>query len=71
MTTPWAAQAPDSALVAGDPGHEDEVVVDIWERNRFLNTYPTVYGYVSVSPRRHVEHVVRDLTVDEYLWLAR
>src|SRR4029079_14408056 len=30
---------------------------------------PTVYGWVLVSPRRHVEHNARDLTEEQYLRL--
>jgi diadenosine tetraphosphate (Ap4A) HIT family hydrolase len=45
------------------------VVFDDGEHIAFLNRYPTLYGYVLVSPRRHVEHVVRDLSAEEYLRL--
>jgi diadenosine tetraphosphate (Ap4A) HIT family hydrolase len=56
------------ALIAGEPEYEHEqVIFDDGEHVAFLTRYPTVYGYVLVSPRRHVEHVVRDLTEDEYL----
>jgi diadenosine tetraphosphate (Ap4A) HIT family hydrolase len=44
-------------------------VFDDGDHVAFLNRYPTVYGYVLVSPRRHVEHVVRDLSEEEYLRL--
>jgi diadenosine tetraphosphate (Ap4A) HIT family hydrolase len=44
-------------------------VLDDGEHVTFLNAYPTLYGYVLVSPRRHVEHIVRDLSADEYLRL--
>ena len=58
------------ALVAGESGYEHErVVFDDGDHIAFLSRYPTVYGYALVSPRRHVEHVVRDLTSDEYLRL--
>jgi diadenosine tetraphosphate (Ap4A) HIT family hydrolase len=58
------------ALVAGDgPEERHAVVFDDGEHIAFLNRYPTVYGYVLVSPRRHVEHVVRDLNEEEYLRL--
>ena len=56
-------------LVAGRPGDAHEVVFDDGEHIAFLSRYPTVYGYVLVSPRRHVEHIVRDLNKDEYLRL--
>jgi len=55
-------------LIAGEPGYEHEqIVFDNGEHVAFLSRYPTVYGYLLVSPRRHIEHVVRDLTADEYL----
>jgi diadenosine tetraphosphate (Ap4A) HIT family hydrolase len=59
------------ALVAGDEGTDEAhaVVFDDGEHVAFLSRYPTVYGYVLVSPRRHVEHVVRDLDEKEYLRL--
>jgi diadenosine tetraphosphate (Ap4A) HIT family hydrolase len=56
------------ALIAGEPGYEHEQsVYDDGEHIAFLNRYPTVYGYVLVSPRRHIEHVVRDMSSDDYL----
>jgi diadenosine tetraphosphate (Ap4A) HIT family hydrolase len=57
------------ALVAGGSEDPHQVVFDDGEHVAFLSRYPTVYGYVLVSPRRHVEHVVRDLGEEEYLRL--
>lgn len=57
------------AFLAGDPDYAHEVVFDDGEHIAFLNKYPTVYGYVLVAPRRHVVHVVRDLSRDEFLRL--
>jgi diadenosine tetraphosphate (Ap4A) HIT family hydrolase len=57
------------ALVAGGPEDAHALVFDDGDHVAFLNRYPTVYGYVLVSPRRHVEHVVRDLSEEEYLRL--
>ena len=57
------------ALLAGDPDDHHEVVFDDGEHIAFLSKYPTLYGYVLVSPRRHVEHIVRDLSAEEYLRL--
>ena len=58
------------ALICGVAGYEHEVVLDDGEHIAFLSRYPTVYGYLLVAPRRHVEHVFRDLTTEEYgrLW---
>ena len=57
------------ALLAGDPAYAHEVVLDDGEHVAFLSRHPTLYGYALVSPRRHVEHVVRDLTEPEYVRL--
>jgi diadenosine tetraphosphate (Ap4A) HIT family hydrolase len=57
------------AIVADGPDDTHEIVFDDGEHIAFLNRYPTLYGYVLVSPRRHVEHLVRDLTAAEYLRL--
>lgn len=57
------------AIVAGGSEDPHEVVFDDGEHIAFLSRYPTVYGYVLVSPRRHVEHIVRDLGEEEYLRL--
>lgn len=58
------------AMLAGDEGYEHEVVLDDGEFIAFLSRYPTVYGYLLVAPRRHAEHLFRDLTAQEYgrLW---
>jgi histidine triad (HIT) family protein/ATP adenylyltransferase len=55
---------------AAEQGYEHEVVLDDGEHIAFLSRYPTVYGYLLVAPKRHVEHVFRDLTPLEYgrLW---
>ncbi|PZG15795.1 HIT family protein [Nonomuraea aridisoli] len=60
------------AIVAGDPAYDLEQIVYEDERHlAFLNRYPTLPGYLLVSPKRHVEHVVRDLSEDDYLALMR
>ncbi|TDD45291.1 HIT family protein [Nonomuraea terrae] len=60
------------AIVAGDPAYDLEQIVYEDDRHlAFLNRYPTLPGYLLVSPKRHVEHVVRDLSEDDYLALMR
>ncbi|MFB4277292.1 MULTISPECIES: HIT family protein [unclassified Nonomuraea] len=55
------------AIVAGDPDYALEQIVYEDDRHlAFLARYPTMPGYVLVSPKRHVEHVVRDLDEDDY-----
>ncbi|MGW4325842.1 GDSL-type esterase/lipase family protein [Nocardia sp. NPDC004573] len=57
------------AFLEGRPGHEHHMVYDDGEHVAFLNKYPTLFGYVLVVPRRHVEDVVADLTPQQYLRL--
>ncbi|GAA3565059.1 hypothetical protein GCM10022419_052170 [Nonomuraea rosea] len=60
------------AIVAGDPAYDLEQIVYEDDRHlAFLSRYPTLPGYVLVSPKRHVEHAVRDLDEDDYLALMR
>jgi diadenosine tetraphosphate (Ap4A) HIT family hydrolase len=48
---------------------EDEYLYDDGEHIAFLSHYPTVPGYALVSPRKHVEHIVRDLDLEAHLRL--
>jgi len=57
------------ALQRGAPEDWHEVVWDDGEHIAFLSRYPTLYGYVLVSPKAHVEHVVGELSLDQYLRL--
>jgi len=55
------------AILAGEADNPHEVV---WEDDRhfaFLNRYPTLPGYLLVSPKRHLVDVVRDLDTTDYL----
>ncbi|AQZ69083.1 putative HIT motif protein [[Actinomadura] parvosata subsp. kistnae] len=55
------------AIVAGDPAYSlERIVYEDAEHVAFLARYPTLPGYVLVSPKRHVEHVVRDLDEDAF-----
>ncbi|MFD0556258.1 histidine triad (HIT) family protein/ATP adenylyltransferase [Stackebrandtia endophytica] len=54
-------------IVAGETENPHHV---IWEDDRyiaFLNRYPTLPGYLLVSPKRHLVDVVRDLDTADYL----
>ena len=55
------------AFLAGDPDYHHETVYEDEDHIAFLNRYPTMVGYVIVSPKAHVEHVIRDLTEAAYL----
>ncbi|MEV0624202.1 HIT family protein [Nonomuraea sp. NPDC050404] len=55
------------AIVAGHPdyGHEQIVYEDDLHL-AFLAAFPTLPGYLLVSPKQHIEHVVRDLDEDSF-----
>jgi histidine triad (HIT) family protein len=57
------------AFVAGDPEFSHETVHEDGEHIAFLDRYPTLPGKVLVAPKRHIEHVVRDLSEPAYLRL--
>ncbi|SCK09992.1 HIT family protein [Streptomyces sp. WMMB 322] len=59
------------AFVAGDPEFAHEAVYEDEEHIAFLDRWPTLPGKVLVAPKRHVEHVVRDLDEPAYLRLMR
>lgn len=54
-------------IVNGSEGHA--VFYEDADHIAFVGRYPTLYGHVLVSPKRHLEHVVRDLPLDAYLAL--
>ena len=58
------------AFVAGDPEFRHETVHEDDENIAFLDRYPTLPGKLLVAPKRHVEHVVRDLDEAAYLRLT-
>lgn len=47
----------------------EEYLYDDGEHIAFLSHYPTMPGYALVSPREHLEHLVRDLDPQAYLRL--
>jgi histidine triad (HIT) family protein/ATP adenylyltransferase len=57
------------AFLDGHPDYQHELIFDDGVHVAFLSRYPTLLGYVLVSPRAHIEHVIRDLSVDDYLRL--
>jgi diadenosine tetraphosphate (Ap4A) HIT family hydrolase len=59
------------AVLEGDPEYrdEDEIVFENHAAIAFLNRFPTLYGYVIVAPRRHLEQVTGDFSRTEYLAL--
>jgi diadenosine tetraphosphate (Ap4A) HIT family hydrolase len=56
-------------MLQGDPGYSHVMVYEDPLAVAFLSRYPTQLGYCIVAPRRHVEHVVGELELDDYLGL--
>jgi diadenosine tetraphosphate (Ap4A) HIT family hydrolase len=56
-------------IVAGNPKHPHHVVYEDDRAIAFLNRFPTLYGYTLVAPRKHLEQVTTDFTLEEYLAL--
>lgn len=60
------------AIVSGDPAYDlEQIVYEDDDHLAFLARYPTLPGYVLVSPKQHIEHAVRDLDEAAYLALMR
>ena len=55
------------AFLAGEADYHHETVYEDDAHIAFLSRYPTMTGYVIVSPKAHVDHVVRDQTEAEFL----
>ncbi|MFJ8039295.1 HIT family protein [Kitasatospora sp. NPDC096147] len=54
-------------FVAGDPEYAHEVVHEDEHHLAFLDKWPVLPGKLLVVPKRHLEHVVTDLSEREYL----
>jgi diadenosine tetraphosphate (Ap4A) HIT family hydrolase len=59
------------ATLAGHQDYTHRVLYDDEHTIAFLTRYPTLLGYCLVAPKRHVEGLVQDLDVEEYLRLQR
>lgn len=57
------------AFLAGDERFAHRVIADDGEHVVFMNRYPTTEGQLLVAPRRHVEHLARDLDAPAWLRL--
>lgn len=57
------------AIVEGVSGYEHQMVYEDDETVAFLNRWPTLWGYTLVAPKRHVERLVEDMAIEEYLRL--
>jgi histidine triad (HIT) family protein/ATP adenylyltransferase len=58
-------------FLRGAPNYEHITVAETEDAIAFLNRYPTLFGYVIVAPKRHVEQVTGDFAEAEYLELQR
>ncbi|GAA1933869.1 HIT family protein [Kitasatospora viridis] len=58
-------------LVDGDPAYAHEIVYEDEQHLAFLDKWPVLPGKLLVVPKRHLEHVVTDLTEQEYLAIMR
>jgi diadenosine tetraphosphate (Ap4A) HIT family hydrolase len=56
-------------MLSGNPEFQHHVVYEDDKTVAFLNRYPTLYGYVLVAPREHLEQVTVDFSHDDYLAL--
>ncbi|MFI1334641.1 HIT family protein [Streptomyces sp. NPDC020845] len=54
------------AFVSGHPDFAHHTVYEDDDHIAFLDRWPTLPGKVLVAPKRHVEHVVRDLDPESY-----
>jgi histidine triad (HIT) family protein/ATP adenylyltransferase len=57
------------ALLAGDPDYQHHILYEDEDTIAFLTRRPTLLGYCLVSPKRHVESWVEDLSETEFLAL--
>lgn len=58
-------------FLKGNPDYEHHVVAETNAAIAFLAKYPTLYGYVIVAPKKHVEQVTGDFDESAYLDLQR
>ena len=57
--------------MSGQPAYEHALISEDQDTIAFLSRHPTVLGYSLVAPKRHVERLETDLTLDEYLDLQK
>jgi histidine triad (HIT) family protein len=55
----------------GNPDYPHERIAETDTAVAFLNKYPTLFGYVIVAPKAHLEHVTGDFSEAQYLELQR
>jgi diadenosine tetraphosphate (Ap4A) HIT family hydrolase len=53
------------------PGYEHVIVYETESAVAFLNKIPTLFGYVLVAPKRHLEQVTGSFSLAEYLDLQQ
>ncbi|GGZ66887.1 HIT family protein [Streptomyces bluensis] len=57
------------AFLSGHPDYPHHTVFEDEDHVAFRDRWPTLPGKVLVAPRRHIEHVVRELDQDAYVRL--
>jgi len=58
-------------FLKGDPDYAHVLVAETDSGVAFLARYPTLFGYVIVAPKRHLEQVTGDFSESEYLQIQR
>ena len=54
-------------LIAGNPDFRHHIVYEDDQAIAFLDKYTTLAGHVLLAPKQHIEHVISDFPIDEYL----
>lgn len=54
-------------LIAGNPEFRHHIVYESETEIAFLDRYPTIRAHVLIAPKRHLEHVTYDFSLEEYL----
>lgn len=58
-------------FIAGNPRYRHHLVAETESSVAFMNRFPTLFGYVLVTPRAHREQVTGDFPEAEYLDMQR
>lgn len=58
-------------MIAKNPDYDHYIIYEDDKAIVFLNKYPTLYGYVLVSPKTHIEQVTGEISLEEYLYLQK
>ncbi|MBN2503658.1 MAG: HIT family protein [Anaerolineales bacterium] len=56
-------------IVAGNPAEQENIIFEDENVIVFFPLFTTMYGYILVAPKRHVEQVTGDFSLADYLRL--